>query len=52
MILMRSQELKKWVLTNGKEWSISYETGAKNIFSERNLDNAVREGHEKNCLAR
>lgn len=42
-----SQELKKWVLTNGKEWSISYETGAKNIFSERNLDNQFEKAMKK-----
>ena len=41
------QALKKWVQANGKEWSISYETGPKNIFSERSLDNQFEKALKK-----
>ncbi|MGE7601051.1 Rne/Rng family ribonuclease [Peribacillus sp. NPDC097675] len=38
------QELKK---SNGMDWNLSYETGPKNIFSERNLDNQVEKALKK-----
>ncbi|MFU2013797.1 Rne/Rng family ribonuclease [Peribacillus butanolivorans] len=41
------QELKKWIQENGKEWILSYETGPKNIFSERNVDGQVEKVMKK-----
>lgn len=41
------QELRKSIQASGKDWDLSYESGPKNIFSERNLDNQVEKALKK-----